>query len=115
MGRWCERGQAKRHSSYGSTRLPPASAAPARLLARKRGHGQIEKGLHETKEVTGGEDRSRSHVGAGPTVMALLRDTALTRLRRGGHRALARQLRARAAHPLAARALVGDPPPITHP
>lgn len=111
---WCEKGQAKRHITYGITSLPPAIAAPARLLALKRGHWQIENGLHYTKDVTFGEDRSLSHVGAGPTVMALLRDTALSLLRRVGHRAIARQLRALADHPLAALALVIDQPPITH-
>ena len=59
------------------------------------------------------EDASLTHTGAGPTVMALLRDTALSLLRRAGHRRIARQLRAHADHPLAALALVLTPPP-TH-
>ncbi len=71
--------------------------------------------LHYTKDVTLGEDRSLSHTGSGPTVMGLLRDTALSLLRRAGHRRIAHQLRAHADRPLAALALVLHPPPLlTH-
>jgi len=95
----------------GSTSLPPAVADAARLFALKRGHGRIENRLHRAKDVALGEDRSLVHVGAGPTVMALLRDTALGLLHRNGCRAVASRLRAHADHPAAALALVRGLPP----
>lgn len=103
---WRERGSAHRQLTYGVTSLPPDAADAVRLLALKRGHWGIENRLHHTKDVTLGEDASLTHAGAGPTVMALLRDAALSLLRRAGHRRIARQLRAHADHPLAALALV---------
>ena len=111
---WRERGQPKGEGHYGLTSLPPAAADAARLLALRRGHWQIENALHYTKDVTLGEDASLIHAGAGPTVMALLRDTALSLLRRADHRAIASRLRAHADQPLAALALVLHPPPSTH-
>lgn len=103
---WRARGQPKRQVHYGLTSLPPDAADPARLLALRRGHWQIENRLHRAKDVTLGEDASLCRAGAGPTVMALLRDAALSLLHRAGHRAIASQLRAHADHPLAALALV---------
>ncbi len=107
---WRERGRPKRVVHYGLTSLPPACADPARLLALRRGHWQIENALHYPKDVALGEDASLVHAGTGPTVMALLRDAALSLLRRAGHRAIARQLRAHADQPTAAVALVVHPP-----
>lgn len=62
------------------------------------------------KDVTLGEDRSLVHVGAGPTILALLREAALNLLRRTGCRTIARRLRAHADRPLATVALVVGPP-----
>jgi len=107
---WRERGQDKRALHYGITSLPPDVGTPARLLALRRGHWAIENWLHYTKDVTLGEDGSLTHAGAGPTVMALLRDAALSLLRRAGRRTIASQLRAHADRPLAAIALVVGPP-----
>ena len=107
---WRERGRDKRAIHYGITSLPPDAGTPTRLLSLRRGHWQIENRLHYTKDVTLGEDRSLTHAGAGPTVMALLRDAALSLLRRAGRHAIASQLRAHADHPLAALALVVHPP-----
>jgi len=103
---WREGGTWHRHLHYGITSLPPAVADAARLLALKRGHWRIENGLHRVKDVTLGEDRSLVHTGQGPTVLALLRDTALGLLHRAGCRAIASRLRAHADHPTAALALV---------
>lgn len=107
---WRERGRDKRAIHYGITSLPPDAGTPTRLLSLRRGHWQIGNRLHYTKDVTLGEDRSLTHAGAGPTVMALLRDAALSLLRRAGRHAIASQLRAHADHPLAALALVVHPP-----
>lgn len=110
---WRAQGQPKGEVHYGLTSLPPEHADPARLLALRRGHWQIENALHYIKDVTLGEDRSLTHTGSGPTVMGLLRDAALGLLRRAGHRRIAHQLRAHADRPLAAVALVVDPPLTT--
>jgi predicted transposase YbfD/YdcC len=103
---WREAGAWHRQVPYGVTSLPPDAADAARLLALKRGHWQIENRLHRTKDVTLGEDRSLIHAGAGPTVMCLLRDTAIGLLHQVGCRAIASRLRALADCPAAALALV---------
>lgn len=110
---WQERGQRKRQVRYAITSLPPAIGTPARLLALKRGHWRIENRLHRPKDVTLGEDASLVHVGHGPTILAMLRDAAISLLHRAGVRALTARLREHSQHPEAAVALVCNPPP-TH-
>lgn len=90
---WEERGETKQEVQYGITSLPPDVADAARLLELKRGHWQIENGLHHVKDVTLGEDRSLIHNGNGASVMALLRDLTISLLHQNGHRAIARRLR----------------------
>jgi predicted transposase YbfD/YdcC len=90
---WQEHGVAKQAIHYGITSLPPESADPQRLLALKRDHWQIETGLHYVKDVTLGEDRSLTHVGHGPVVMGMLRDTVVSLIRRSGYRTIASRLR----------------------
>jgi predicted transposase YbfD/YdcC len=108
---WREAGQQKRQLHYGITSLPPARGPAARLLALKRGHWRIENQLHWSKDVTLGEDASLVHAGQGPTVLALLRETALSLLRWAGHRAITSRLRYHSQHPEAAVALLMDPAP----
>jgi hypothetical protein len=108
-GRWRERGQPKRQVHYGLTSLPPADADATRLLALRRGHWQIENGLHYTKDVTLGEDRSQVRLGSGPMVLAILRDTALNVLRATGCRRVAARLRDLAQRPAAVVALLHRP------
>lgn len=107
---WRERGRAKRQVRYGLTSLPPDVGTAARLLALKRGHWAIENRLHRPKDVTLGEDASLVHLGQGPTVLAMLRDAALSLLHRAGVRALTARLRDHAQHPEPAITLVCDPP-----
>ena len=91
-----------------SPACPRPSGRPARLLALKRGHwGSIENGLNYVKDVTLDEDRSLIRLGAGPTIMAMLRDTAVSVLRRAGWRTIAARLRYHSLHPDAALALLG--------
>jgi hypothetical protein len=108
---WRERGTAKRMVRYGITSLPPAQADPARLLALRRGHWSIENRLHRHKDVNFGEDASLIHAGAGPTVMALLRDAAVSLLHHAGVRRIAAGLRQHSQHPERAVALVLGPLP----
>jgi len=107
---WREHGQTKQALHYAITSLGPKTGPPERLLALKRGHWIIENGLHRVKDVTLGEDQSLIHQGHGPTVMALLRDAALSLLRRGGVRQIAARLRYHSQHPAAAVALLVAPP-----
>src|SRR5262249_25591535 len=109
---WRERGQTKRVLHYGITSLAPDHADAARLLVLRRGHWAIENRLHRHKDVNFGEDASLIHVGQGPTVMALLRDAALTLLHAAGIRRIAPHLRAHSQHPEQAVALVVGPLPI---
>jgi predicted transposase YbfD/YdcC len=110
---WCEHGVRKQALLYGITSLAPETGPPARLLALKRGHWAIENQLHRVKDVTLGEDQSTLHSGQGPTVMAFLRDAAVSLLRRAGIQQIAARLREHAQDPAPALALVLAPPP-TH-
>jgi hypothetical protein len=74
---------------YGITGLAPEVADPARLLALRRGHWTIENRLLRRKDVTFGEDASLIHVAQQPTVLALLRDAALSLLHHAGEIAYA--------------------------
>lgn len=103
---WQEGGITKTEVQYGITSLPPGVADPTRLLALKRGHWQIENGLHYVKDVTLGEDRSLIHLGNGPSVMALLRDLAISLLHQTGSRTIAPRLRFHSRHPEHAVALL---------
>lgn len=108
---WSAHGQRKRARHYGITSLAPAVAEPARLLALKRGHWAIENRLHRRKDVNLGEDASLIHAGQGPTVMALLRDAAVSVLHLAGIRQVAARLRRHSQHPKEAVALVLGPLP----
>lgn len=103
---WREDGRDQHAVHYGVTSLPPEVARPDRLLALKRAHWEIETGLHYVKDVTLGEDRSLIHVGQGPVVMAMLRDTVVSLIRHSGWRTIASRLRYLADRPAEAVALV---------
>lgn len=109
--RWRQHGQPKQAVHYAITSLTPAQADPARLLELHRGHWAIENLLHRTKDVNFGEDASLIHAGAGPTVMALLRDAAVSLLRGQGIRHIAACLRRHSQYPTEAVALVIGPLP----
>lgn len=103
---WRTAGRTTHTVHYGITSLPPKVAGPERLLALKRGHWQIENGLHYVKDVTLGEDHSLIHAGQGSVVMAMLRDTVVSLIRCSGWRTIASRLRYLADRPLDAVALV---------
>lgn len=108
---WHEHGRRTRALHYGITSLPPAAADPARLLALKRGHRAIEHRLHRRKDVNFSEDASLIHAGQGPTVLALLRDAAVSVLHLAGTRRVAARRRRHRQHPAEAVALVIGPLP----
>jgi len=94
---------------YGVTSLPAMIAIPERLLTLKRGHWTIENGLHYVKDVTMGEDKSTVHADNGPKIMAALRNTALSLLRRAGFSTIAARLRYNSTHPQAALEVLSLP------
>jgi predicted transposase YbfD/YdcC len=106
---WREHGHVKQHRHYGITSLPPAIGSPARLLELKRGHWSLENRLHWRKDVTLGEDQSLIHLGHGPSIMAWLRDAAISRLHQAGIDRVTTRLRYHSRHPDAVLALLGLP------
>jgi predicted transposase YbfD/YdcC len=70
---------------YAITSLGHRYADAVLLAIWLRGHWQIENTLHWVRDVTFGEDRSSVRTGAGPQVMAALRNTAINVSRLAGH------------------------------
>jgi predicted transposase YbfD/YdcC len=97
--RWQDKEGVHQVVQYGITSLPPSLADASRLLALKRGHWSIENGLHFVKDVTLGEDKSLIHKGAGPAVMAILRNLCVSLLHQAGIRQIAQRLRYHSQHP----------------
>lgn len=78
------RGKATLETVYAITSLTADAAGPERLLALSRAHWGIENKLHYVRDVTCREDQARTSAGHAPQVLAALRNTALTLLRRCG-------------------------------
>ena len=78
------RGKASTETVYAITSLTAEEAGPARLLALSREHWGIENKLHYVRDVTYREDQARSNARNAPQVLAALRNTALTLVRRLG-------------------------------
>ena len=104
---WTCRGKTRTAVRYAVTSLPASVCGPAAVLALFRGHWQIENGLHYVKDVTLGEDRCQTRVGAGADVFALLRTVVVSILRQAGCATIAACLRYCTSHPTAARTLLG--------
>jgi predicted transposase YbfD/YdcC len=83
---------------YAVTSLPHARASPARLADLIRGHWGIEA-LHHLRDVTFAEDASQVRTGAGPHVMATLRNLIIGVLCQAGPVNLAAALRRHARDP----------------
>src|SRR5262245_6527689 len=104
---WTTKGVTKQQVRHGITSLPEQVSAPKQLAALKRGHWQVENGLHYIKDVTLGEDASQSHVGASADILAIVRNIAISLLRRAGYRNIAARLRHNSGCPHDALALLG--------
>jgi predicted transposase YbfD/YdcC len=104
---WTTKGVSKQQVRYGITSLPAEVSDAARLAALKRGHWQVENALHYVKDVTLGEDANQMHLGNGADVFAMVRNIAISLLRRDGHRDIAAQLRRYSGCPHEALALLG--------
>jgi hypothetical protein len=86
-------GATRRETVYGVTSLSAVQASPSQLLALVRAHWTIENRLHWVRDVTFDEDRSQIRRGAGPQVMATLRNLAISLLRLAGAPLIAPALR----------------------
>jgi predicted transposase YbfD/YdcC len=84
---------------YAVTSLPHARASPSRLADLIRGHWAIENGLYNVRDVTFAEDASQVRTGAGPQVMACLRNLVIGALSRAGPVNVAVALRHHARDP----------------
>jgi predicted transposase YbfD/YdcC len=104
---WTRKGVTKQEVKWGITSLPQSAASAQRVLALKRGHWGIENRLHYVKDVTLGEDGSLVHCGQGPQVLAALRNTAVSVLRRAGITTIAARLRHHSRQPEAVLPLLG--------
>jgi predicted transposase YbfD/YdcC len=83
---------------YAITSFGFAQARPARLADLLHGHWAIEV-LHHLRDVTFAEDGSQVRTGAGPSVMACLRNLVIGALNRAGPVNLAAELRHHARDP----------------
>ncbi len=82
---------------YLITSADTRAASPTTLAAWVQGHWSIENRLHWVRDVTFDEDRSQVRTGAGPHVMATLRNLAIGLLRSDGWTNIAHALRHHAA------------------
>lgn len=78
-------GVASTETVYAITSLDHRYADVLLLATWLRGHWQIENTLHWVRDVTFGEDHSAVRTGAGPQVMAALRNAAINVSRLAGH------------------------------
>jgi len=95
------RSQSRWHSEtvHAITDLTVAAADPAQLADALRAHWGIENRLHWVRDVTFGEDLSQVRTGHGPTVMATLRNLAISLHRRAGATHIAAACRHTGRHP----------------
>jgi len=77
-------GQSSSETVYAITSLGAERADAARLLRICRGHWAIENRLHCVRDQTMREDTCRVRAPAAAQALAVLRNTALTLLRRLG-------------------------------
>jgi predicted transposase YbfD/YdcC len=87
------RGKWRTETVYAITDLEPHEARPDELAAWIRGHWQIENSLHWVRDVTFAEDLSQVRAGAGPQVMASLRNLVISLHRLAGATNIAAALR----------------------
>jgi predicted transposase YbfD/YdcC len=92
---------------YAVTSLTFAQASPAHLADYLRGHWAIENGLHYLRDTASAEDGSQVRTGAGPHVMACLRNLAIGALCGAGPVNLAAALRHHARDPARPLATLG--------
>ena len=101
-------GKVRQEVVYVITSLSPEKASPQRLLSLNRGHWEIENRLHWVRDVAFAEDLSQIRTGAGPRVMATLRNLAISLIRlHDKAQGITQALRNMAARPHLTLAMVG--------
>ncbi len=100
-------GRLRGRVALGVTSLPDSLAHPTQIAAYVRGQWRIENQLHWVRDVTFGEDASRVRTGAGPRVMASLRNLAISAFRLAGRRNIAQALRYMGRDPVRPLTLLG--------
>ncbi len=80
------RGQESVETVYAITSLTADHADAAYLLGLSRSQWSIENRLHYVRDVTCREDQCRTHARAAPQLLAALRNTVLTIIRRSGRK-----------------------------
>ncbi len=78
---------------YAISSVPMTAAQPRQVASWIQGHWGIENALHWVRDVVFDEDRHQLRVGAGPQVMATLRNTAISLLRLTGWTSITAGLR----------------------
>ena len=78
-------GQTTTETVYAITSLSHRYASTVLLAGWLRTHWTIENSVHWVRDVTFGEDQSQIRTGAGPHVMATIRNTAMNISRLAGH------------------------------
>jgi predicted transposase YbfD/YdcC len=91
---------------YAVTDLGFSDIRADQLVQIIREHWSIENKLHWIRDVTFAEDHSQIRMGNGPTVMATLRNFALSRHRLSGHTNIAAACRHTSRHPIRAADLL---------
>jgi hypothetical protein len=86
---------------YAITSLDYRAADPPLLADWLQGHWAIENSVHHVRDVTQREDATRIRLGAGPQLMAALRNTAANITRLAGHTNIAAAQRDAAWSPTA--------------
>jgi predicted transposase YbfD/YdcC len=89
----CKTGKIRQQTAYGVTSLQTWQADARQIGELARGQWQIENRLHWVRDVTFDEDRSQARTGAGPRVLASLRNFAISCLRLADCKSIARGLR----------------------
>jgi predicted transposase YbfD/YdcC len=92
-----QEGKVSHETRYFITSVPRDLGSASQLLVWGRGHWSIENRSHYVRDVTFGEDASRIRKGAGPELMAALRNAAIGFLRITGATNIAETLRRNAS------------------
>jgi hypothetical protein len=99
-------GQTSSETVYGITSLRRERSDAQGLLDLVRNHWNIENGVFYVRDVTMGEDQCRVRKGSAPSILAALRNAAITLLNLAGFTNKAAALRRHAAHPHEALCLI---------
>lgn len=84
---------------YAVTSLPTHLASPVQIGAWIRGHWSIENALHWRRDVVWQEDKSQVRTANSTHVMAILRNIAITLLKRAGYKNIAKATHTLRKHP----------------